>query len=128
MLEPYLVGTLEVPSASSLARPVSPLGGAPGIPEAKTNTEGVALRGKGKPISCRLVFKEYESPDVLRLRFALPDTEQPLGLPVGMHIGLRAVVDGNKVMRQYTPVSDGDEKGHVELLVKVRAPAAVPVC
>ena len=121
MLEQYLVGTLEVPSASSLARPCSPLGGAPGIPETKTNTEeDAALRGKGKPISCRLVLKEYESPDVLRLRFALPDPEQRLGLPVGMHIGLRAVVDGNKVMRQYTPVSNGDEKGYVELLVKVR--------
>jgi nitrate reductase (NAD(P)H) len=119
MLEKYLVGTLETPSASSLARPVSPLGGAPGIPESKTSSDGVALRGKGKPIQCRLVLKEYESPDVLRLRFALPSPEQRLGLPVGMHIGLRAMVDGEKVMRQYTPVSDGDEKGHVELLVKV---------
>jgi nitrate reductase (NAD(P)H) len=120
MLEQYLIGTLEVPSASSLARSVSPVGGALGLPEAKTSgDDDVALRGKGKSIQCRLVFKEYESPDVLRLRFALPQPEQRLGLPVGMHIGLRAVVDGEKVMRQYTPVSDGDEKGHVELLVKV---------
>ncbi len=118
-----MVGTLETPSASSLARPVSPMGGAPGIPESKTSSSDVALRGKGKPIQCRLVKKHYESPDVLRLRFALPSCEQRLGLPVGMHIGLRAVVNGEKVMRQYTPVSDGDEKGHVELLIKVSKPS-----
>lgn len=131
MLEKYLVGTLEAPSASSLARPLSdaslerrPLSSSlspPGTPEPKLDhASDVALRGKGKPIQCRLSTKEYVVNDVLRLVFDFPDPEQRLGLPVGKHIGLRAVINGEKVMRQYTPVSDGEAKGHVELLVKVR--------
>ena len=93
----------------------------PELPEVETVRRGLAPVMEGR----RILRLEQRRAD---LRFALPDPEQRLGLPVGMHIGLRAVVDGNKVMRQYTPVSDGDEKGHVELLVKVREPAAVPVC
>ena len=113
MLEEYLVGTLADPSTSTSTSLVSAT--------AAPKEAAVALQGKNHAIKCKLVFKEYESPDVLRIRFALPQADQPLGLPVGMHIGLRAVINGDSTKRQYTPVSDGDAKGHVELLVKVRA-------
>jgi len=115
MLEEYLVGTLEDASASTSTSLVS------ASATAAPKEAAVALQGKNRAIKCKLVFKEYESPDVLRIRFALPQADQPLGLPVGMHIGLRAVINGESTKRQYTPVSDGDAKGHVELLVKVRA-------
>lgn len=116
MLDKYLVGLLEDPSTSSR-------GGA--SPTAAPKEAAVALQGKNRAIQCKLVSKEYESPDVLRIRFALPQSDIALGLPVGMHIGLRAVINGEKIKRQYTPVSDGDEKGHVELLVKVRCVCCV---
>ncbi len=112
MLEEYLVGTLGASSTSSSLETSE---------TAAPKEAAVALQGKNRAIKCKLVFKEYESPDVLRIRFALPQPDQPLGLPVGMHIGLRAVINGESTKRQYTPVSDGDAKGHVELLVKVRA-------
>ncbi|GAB5033102.1 nitrate reductase [Nannochloropsis oceanica] len=110
MLDEYLVGTLGASLTSS-----SPEASAIAAPK----EAAVALQGKNRAIKCKLVFKEYESPDVLRIRFGLPQPDQPLGLPVGMHIGLRAVINGESTKRQYTPVSDGDAKGHVELLVKV---------
>ncbi len=122
MLEEYLVGTLETPSTSTSTSLVS------ASATAAPKEAAVALLGKNRAIKCKLVFKEYESPDVLRIRFALPQADQPLGLPVGMHIGLRAVINGDSTKRQYTPVSDGDAKGHVELLVKVRARARACVC
>eukprot|EP00437_Effrenium_voratum_P067650 CAMPEP_0181509006 /NCGR_PEP_ID=MMETSP1110-20121109/60095_1 /TAXON_ID=174948 /ORGANISM="Symbiodinium sp., Strain CCMP421" /LENGTH=242 /DNA_ID=CAMNT_0023638497 /DNA_START=1 /DNA_END=729 /DNA_ORIENTATION=- len=42
-----------------------------------------------------------------------------LGLPTGMHMTLKAKVDGKPVMRAYTPMTDDSTLGHVDLLVKV---------
>lgn len=39
----------------------------------------------------------------------------------GQHIYLSARVDGNLVVRPYTPVSSDDDKGFVDLVVKVQA-------
>lgn len=44
--------------------------------------------------------------------------EKTLGLTIGRHITLRAEIDGNKVMRAYTPTSKIDQKGFFDLLVK----------
>eukprot|EP00971_Amphidinium_carterae_P257944 5120222-Amphidinium_carterae.1 len=42
-----------------------------------------------------------------------------LGLPTGMHMFLRAKIDGQVVMRPYTPMTDDETLGHVDLLIKV---------
>ncbi|KAG9352862.1 hypothetical protein JZ751_017438 [Albula glossodonta] len=49
----------------------------------------------------------------------LIDKEHVLGLPVGKHVYLSARVDGNLVVRPYTPVSSDDDKGFVDLVVKI---------
>ncbi|KAM9312614.1 NADH-cytochrome b5 reductase 3 [Gastrophryne carolinensis] len=67
----------------------------------------------------RLVDKEELSHDTRRFRFALPSPEHILGLPIGQHIYLSARVDGNLVVRPYTPVSSDDDKGYVDLVVKI---------
>uniref|UniRef100_A0A3Q1LZ18 NADH-cytochrome b5 reductase n=2 Tax=Bos TaxID=9903 RepID=A0A3Q1LZ18_BOVIN len=59
------------------------------------------------------------SHDTRRFRFALPSPEHILGLPVGQHIYLSARIDGNLVIRPYTPVSSDDDKGFVDLVIKV---------
>lgn len=89
------------------------------------------------------------SHDTRRFRFALPSPEHILGLPIGkkdasahlspasaypcarigdltfgfcsagQHIYLSARVDGNLVVRPYTPVSSDDDHGFVDLVVKV---------
>lgn len=50
----------------------------------------------------------------------LPHPAQPLGLPLGQHLYLRASIEGETVMRPYTPTSlDAYDAGHFDLVVKV---------
>ncbi|KAJ8258376.1 hypothetical protein COCON_G00173880 [Conger conger] len=67
----------------------------------------------------RLIDKEVISHDTRRFRFALPSPDHILGLPVGKHIYLSARIDGNLVVRPYTPVSSDDDHGFVDLVVKI---------
>ena len=57
--------------------------------------------------------------DTRIFRFKLPSPSMTLGLPTGMHMTLKAKVDGKPVMRAYTPMTDDSTLGHVDLLVKV---------
>ena len=41
------------------------------------------------------------------------------GLPVGQHIHLSAKIDDQVVIRSYTPVTSDDEKGYMDLVIKV---------
>ncbi|XP_067090497.1 NADH-cytochrome b5 reductase 1 [Osmerus mordax] len=67
----------------------------------------------------RLIDKEVINHDTRRFRFALPSEEHILGLPVGKHIYLSAHIDGKLIVRPYTPVSSDDDKGYVDLVVKI---------
>jgi len=67
----------------------------------------------------RLVDKEIISHDTRRFRFALPTPNHILGLPVGQHIYLSAKVDGDLVVRPYTPVSSDNDRGFMDLVIKV---------
>lgn len=66
-----------------------------------------------------LIEKEEISHDTRKYRFGLPSKEHILGLPVGQHINLSAQIKGELVIRSYTPVSSDDDKGFVDLVVKV---------
>jgi cytochrome-b5 reductase len=64
-----------------------------------------------------LIESTQTSHNTKLLKFQIPD-HQPLGLPVGRHLSVMAHIDGNKVMRPYTPVSRPDEIGSFSLLIK----------
>ncbi|XP_054154377.1 NADH-cytochrome b5 reductase 3-like [Oppia nitens] len=66
-----------------------------------------------------LIEREDISHDTRRFRFGLPTDEHVLGLPVGQHIYLSAQVNNQLVIRPYTPVSSDDDKGYIDLVVKV---------
>ncbi|EFO18282.1 diaphorase [Loa loa] len=66
-----------------------------------------------------LMQKEIVNHDTRRFRFKLPTNEHILGLPVGQHIHLSAKINGKLVVRPYTPVSSDDDKGYVDLMVKI---------
>jgi len=51
------------------------------------------------------------------IRFEIP-FGKCLGLAIGRHITVRADINGNKVMRAYTPTSRPDQLGYFDLLVK----------
>lgn len=67
----------------------------------------------------KLIEREVLSHDSRRFRFELPTPEHILGLPIGQHIYLSAQVGGQLVVRPYTPVSSDDDKGFMDLVIKV---------
>lgn len=76
--------------------------------------------------SLPLIKKEIISHDTRKFRFGLPSDEHVLGLPIGQHIHLTAKINDEVVIRSYTPVSSDDDKGYVDLVVKVIEPHLFP--
>lgn len=66
-----------------------------------------------------LVFKKELTHDTRLMRFALPSQEHILGLPLGQHIYLSTKINGELVVRPYTPTSSDDDKGYFDLVLKV---------
>ncbi|XP_060634270.1 NADH-cytochrome b5 reductase 3-like [Anolis sagrei] len=79
----------------------------------------ITLENPDVKYALRLIDKENISHDTRKFRFALPTPEHILGLPVGQHIYLSTRIDGNLVIRPYTPVTSDDDKGYVDLVVKI---------
>lgn len=68
-----------------------------------------------------LVEKLEISHDTKRFRFGLPSCEHIMGIPIGQHIHLIADINGETVIRAYTPVSSDEDTGYVDLVIKVYA-------
>uniref|UniRef100_A0A3Q2YAT6 NADH-cytochrome b5 reductase n=1 Tax=Hippocampus comes TaxID=109280 RepID=A0A3Q2YAT6_HIPCM len=79
----------------------------------------ITLEDPSVKYALRLIDKQIVSHDTRKFRFALPSREHVLGLPVGQHIYLSAKIDGKLVVRPYTPTSSDDDKGYVDLVIKV---------
>ncbi|XP_026765102.1 NADH-cytochrome b5 reductase 2 isoform X1 [Galleria mellonella] len=85
----------------------------------KSQNKLVALVDPNTKYKLPLIEREEISHDTRRFRFGLPSSEHVLGLPIGQHIHLSAKIDDDLVIRAYTPVSSDDEKGYVDLVIKV---------
>lgn len=72
-------------------------------------------------IKYKLPLKEKEviSHDTRRFRFSLPTPDHVLGLQTGQHVLLTANINGEVIIRAYTPVTSDDDHGFVDLVVKV---------
>ncbi|XP_060074044.1 NADH-cytochrome b5 reductase 3-like isoform X2 [Ylistrum balloti] len=79
----------------------------------------VTLEDPNTKYSLKLSDKKEISPNTRKFRFDLPTPEHILGLPVGQHIDLTARIDGQLIIRPYTPVSSDDDKGHMDLVIKI---------
>ncbi|KAK9805636.1 hypothetical protein WJX72_009442 [[Myrmecia] bisecta] len=67
-----------------------------------------------------LVEKVSVSHNTRRFRFALPHKLQIMGLPTGQHITLKAVkADGTQIFKPYTPISDDDQPGFIDFVIKI---------
>ncbi|KAH9518803.1 NADH-cytochrome b5 reductase 3 [Bulinus truncatus] len=111
---PVLVGVGVVAVTAILAKIFLP-----GMFGSKKKSPPVTLKDPTIKYPLKLVDKENISHDTRRFRFALPSPEHILGLPIGQHIYLTAKIDGQLVIRPYTPVSSDDDKGYMDLVVKV---------
>lgn len=70
-------------------------------------------------IPLTLIQKTQVSPDSFVFRFQLPSSEHVPGLLPHYHVRLHAVVDGEKISRKMTPITDDDIKGYMDLLIKI---------
>lgn len=66
---------------------------------------------------------DYFGPPPNSYRFALPSEAHILGLPIGQHISIGAVLnqpDGShkEIVRSYTPISGDEQPGFFDLLIK----------
>jgi NAD(P)H-flavin reductase len=75
----------------------------------------------------KLVRRDRVNRNVYVFRFELPDPSTVLGLPIGRHVSLSALIpnpltgsDHKHISRQYTPISsDFHDMGYFDLLVRV---------
>lgn len=67
----------------------------------------------------RVVDRSLITHDTMRLKLGLDSPDHVLGLPVGNHVYLSARINGEMVVRPYTPVSPADQKGYVDFVIKV---------
>lgn len=115
MLEKYYIGDLD--SAS--------------VPKEKTQDEEL-VDDKGRKLALnprkktpfRLQNKIVLSRDSFLLDFALPTPDHILGLPTGKHMFFSAVINGETVMRRYTPISSNYDVGCVKFVIKAYRPCA----
>jgi ferredoxin-NADP reductase len=56
-----------------------------------------------------------------RYKFALPNEDDILNLPIGQHISIMANINGKDISRSYTPTSSSDDVGHFVLCIKVKS-------
>ena len=115
LLDDYYIGQLTPGDATTeSASPVS----VADVVELNDKGEMIALDQK-KRIAFTLTERIVLSPDSLLLRFALQSPKHVLGLPVGQHMLFSAKIDGNLVMRAYTPTSSDHDIGHFDLVIKI---------
>ncbi|CAL1535563.1 unnamed protein product, partial [Lymnaea stagnalis] len=111
---PILVGVGVVAVTAILAKIFLP-----GLFGSKKKSVLITLKDATVKYPLKLIDKENISHDTRKFRFALPTPDHILGLPIGQHIYLTARIDGQLVIRPYTPVSSDDDKGFMDLVVKV---------
>ncbi|TGZ74109.1 hypothetical protein CRM22_001111 [Opisthorchis felineus] len=70
-------------------------------------------------VPLRIVDRQPASHDTIRLKLALPSTEHRPGIPVGKHVYFVARIEGQTVVRPYTPVSLDTQKGYMDFVIKV---------
>ncbi|XP_068627708.1 NADH-cytochrome b5 reductase 2 isoform X2 [Battus philenor] len=87
--------------------------------KSKSSKKLVALVDPNTKYPLPLIEREEISHDTRRFRFGLPSPEHVLGLPIGQHIHLSVKIGDDLIIRAYTPVSSDDDKGYVDLVIKV---------
>jgi nitrate reductase (NAD(P)H) len=114
MLEKYYIGQLDKSSvAEEKKQEDEPLVDADG--------NALALNPK-KKTPFRLQNKITLSRDSYLLDFALPSPKHVLGLPTGKHMFISALINGEMVLRRYTPISSNYDIGCVKFVVKAYRP------
>jgi len=113
LLEKYYIGDVDKSSAAPKADKVEEL------LDEKGNK--LALNPKQK-ITLKVQDKITLSRDSYLLDLALPTPEHVLGLPTGKHMFLSALINGETVLRRYTPITSNHDVGCVKFVIKAYRP------
>ncbi|GKY94487.1 hypothetical protein MPSEU_000414600 [Mayamaea pseudoterrestris] len=117
MLEKYYIGDLDKDKKGDGKEEETP----PEEEQVDEQGHKIALNPR-KKTPFKLQHKEVLSRDTILLNFALPTPEHVLGLPTGKHMFLSANIDGETVIRRYTPISSNHDLGCVKFVIKVYHP------
>lgn len=113
MMSDYHVGTLDKESLAILNKEPDQ--------EQRSGPTEIFLQSRSW-VKAKLCKKVTVSSDSRIFSFALEHDEQKMGLPTGQHVMLK-VQDSSpakeNILRAYTPISQTEQKGTVDLLVKV---------
>jgi nitrate reductase (NAD(P)H) len=114
MMEHYHIGSLDEASRKAL------LDGEPADSSKSSTPRPIFLQPKNWTKAVLSSKKEISS-DTRVFSFKLEHEEQITGLPIGQHLmmRLRDPVTREAIIRSYTPISEGTEKGVLDVLVKV---------
>lgn len=115
LLEKYYIGDLDVGSAGAK---VDEDDDKEIVDEAGNK---IALNPK-KKLPFKLQSKTVLSKDSFLLDFALQTPEHVLGLPTGKHVFLSATINGEMVLRRYTPISSNYDVGCIKFVIKAYPP------
>ncbi|KAG1677417.1 hypothetical protein FOA52_001872 [Chlamydomonas sp. UWO 241] len=126
MLKDYYLGRLvDSKPAEEASAATASASAVPGEP-VSTSTSGVELVTLSREkVTLKLAQRTDVSHNTRLFRFALPTDAHRLGLPVGKHVFVYASMEGESVMRAYTPTSSDSDLGHMDLLVKVYFPGTL---
>ena len=113
MLEKYYIGDVDKSASAT-----------------KKKEEEYLLDDKGRKLALnpkkktpfKLQNKIVLSRDSFLLDFALPTKDHILGLPTGKHMFMSAVINGETVLRRYTPISSNYDVGCVKFVIKAYRP------
>ncbi|PFH54645.1 hypothetical protein AMATHDRAFT_134112 [Amanita thiersii Skay4041] len=81
-------------------------------------------KGQSKPLDPNewkqypLIKKTQISPNTAIYRLKLSSARDVLNLPIGQHIAVSAEINGKMISRNYTPISNGEDSGYFDLLIK----------
>eukprot|EP00123_Amoebidium_parasiticum_P017445 comp23856_c0_seq1/m.41714 comp23856_c0_seq1/g.41714 ORF comp23856_c0_seq1/g.41714 comp23856_c0_seq1/m.41714 type:complete len:817 (-) comp23856_c0_seq1:529-2979(-) len=58
------------------------------------------------------------SPSTKLFRFNLPSPHHQAGLEMGQYVAVRKTINGEEIVRYYSPVSRADDLGHIDMVIK----------
>ncbi|GIL55781.1 hypothetical protein Vafri_11308 [Volvox africanus] len=129
MLAQYYIGDLVASKPDSTAPAAAAAAAPEPQPIASTSAPAsdllVALNPRQK-IKLPLIERIELNHNTRIFRFGLPSTQHRVGLPVGKHVFTYATINGENVMRAYTPISGDEELGRLDMLIKVYFPNEHP--
>ncbi|CAN8067576.1 unnamed protein product [Agarophyton chilense] len=84
-----------------------------------TTSEPIMALDPDSWLSFELIEKQMISFDTRIFKFKLPSEKHYLGVPVGQHVLVRIIVNGDPLIRAYTPISKEKQLGYFTLCIKI---------